>query len=171
MELTLERVNRLFLDLIAHSAIKSEAIEVLRPTVIETLEWRYELRGAIAAYTQMSQCPQWLCDEACSLLFPGENRAQRQGRDHAFSVDVLAMTPQGQVRQFEFNVAAMNPTDAYAALSKRMTYRFISGIERVDIFDNSLNERKEGQTARRTFNRDELIHTETCASGSDRDAA
>lgn len=163
MIITQDIVARLFYDLRQHVRDENtlSVINQIFPSAPETLEWRYELRGVLDtlyATDQLSHTPH---QDAIQILFgqPSINQS-RPGRKYLFSIDVLAKTPRGDAHRHDFNVAAMNALDAYAQLTKRMTYRCIIGVETVDVFDNRVEDRTPEQRPIRRFSTDDLIFVE-----------
>jgi len=161
MIITEQQANQLFLTLRQHIPNPSlhSALEAIRPVSPDTLEWRYELRGFIGALQASETLSHTPGEEALRILFgkPPE-MTERPGRKYTFSIDVFSTLPNGETRRFEFDVAAMNAFDAYVQLTKRMTYRSISEIDYVAVYDGMQHERKAAQTPVKRFENDELIY-------------
>ena len=85
---------------------------------------------------------------------PDQNH--RPGREKSFYIVVYASRKDGELYSQGFNVMATNATDAYVALSKRSTYRFMTDISLVTVFSGK-EEDAEGEIPIRTFAKDELI--------------
>jgi len=161
MIITDVQANSIFLSLRQHIPDPSlvSALEAIRPHSPETLEWRYELKGFIGALTASNALSHTPSNEALTLLFgkPVDSEG-RPGRKYKFSIDVFSTLPNGETRLIPFDLAAMNAFDAYVQLTKRMTYRAISEIDYVAVFDGMQHERKATQAPAKRFENDELIY-------------
>jgi len=161
MIITDQQANQLFLTLRQHIPNPSlhSALEAIRPVSPDTLEWRYELRGFIGALQASEALSHTPGDEALRILFgKPADMSERPGRKYTFSIEVFSTLPRGETRCFSFDVAAMNAFDAYVQLTKRMTYRAISEIDCVCVFDGMQHERKVAQAPVKRFECDELIY-------------
>jgi len=155
------QANKVFLSLRQQipDASLITALEAIRPQTAETLEWRYELKGFIGALVAQDVLSHTPSSEALEVLFGKPlSTTDRPGRKYKFSVDVFSTLPNGETRRFPFDVAAMNAFDAYVQLTKRMTYRTISEIDYVAVFDGMQHERKRAQAPVKRFECDELIY-------------
>lgn len=136
--------------------IKS-SMEEFKPEDPTRMEWRFELRGFVRGLALMGKLDEAAVARASRLMHQPGSKPNRPGRDYQFSIDVHASGPDEPDRAFQFNVAAMNPMDAYVQLTKRLVYRTIPDVYRVDVFEDLLTERIADQEPIRTFERDELI--------------
>ena len=74
-----------------------------------------------------------------------------------FSVDLFTRSESGDVRKYQLDATGINPTDAYAKLSRRGLYSDIGSIELVQIFLGYKAERIPGQKAVKIFGRAQVI--------------
>lgn len=133
------------------------SMEEFKPEDPTRMEWRFELRGFVRGLALLGKLDETAIARASRLMHQPISKPNRPGRDHQYSVDVHASGPDQPDRTFQFNVAAMNPMDAYVQLTKRLVYRTIPDVYRVDVFEDFLSERKTSQDPIRIFDKDELI--------------
>lgn len=163
--LTDEVIEAIFNSIV--SSLKGQnkkAITVLneiRPSQHEkdSLEWRLKLEG----YIKGLQTTGTLSDEdhqiAYSALYPdrqihdGEN--DRPGRDHKYTVLIVTTLDNNH----SFDVAAMNPLDAYVQLTKRVAYKSIPDIVKVSVYEGFGIDATDAHVPVRQFDHSELIHT------------
>lgn len=164
MQLTGNDVDNIF-DYLTATLEKSDAtlcllssLEDLRPNDPSIMDWRYELRGFVRGLTFFGVIPSKELDYVQKSVF-GQfvTGDKRPGREFKFSVDVYAKSLTDEERLFNFDVAASNSTDAYVQLTKRLVFRTIPDIFRVEVFDSFQDERGQNQKPARIFNKDELI--------------
>jgi len=152
-------VNTIFRT--AHSGLSNpslaEHIDALRPRHPDLMDWRFELRGALNALEAAGQATRSASLDVQELLFGKPAPGKRVGRDRRFSVEVNALTPQRDTRELCFDVAAMNATDAYVQLAKRLVYRAIPDVFEVRVYDGLDKDRRDNQPPARVFKRDDLI--------------
>ena len=119
--------------------------------------WRFKLDGFSKALLASGSVDHKLLNPVTDLIVEklaapkGEDK--RPGRDYMFSVDV--MTDGSQV--FKFDVAAMNPSDAYFQLTKRFAYKAIPDITSANIFVGSQEGREAGASPVKIFDAEELV--------------
>lgn len=147
-----------------HSGIRTpcsdltEAVNDLRPSDPSLMDWRFELRGLVRGLAATEAVGHSTLIEVEKTLFGRSDfDAKRPGRDFAFSVDVYGTSADGSARLLQFDVAAMNPMDAYVQLTKRLVYRTIPDIQRVEVFHEKTNERTDQQMAAKRFNKEDLV--------------
>ena len=159
MILTDTDVNAIFR--MAHGGLSNPAlaehIDALRPRHPDLMDWRFELRGALNALEAAGQATRSASLDVQELLFGKPTPGKRAGRDRRFSVEVSALTPQRETRRLRFDVAAMNATDAYVQLAKRLVYRAIPDVFEVRVYDGPDKDRRDDHPPARTFQQDDLI--------------
>ncbi len=127
-------------------ALSIEAISPDLPAATESL--RGIIEGLNISGTINTATYKTLCD----LLQSGESNATtRPGREHTFYV--LVKTEKG--KEYDFNVAAVNPSDAYFQLTRRSSYKAIADIMGVEVF-NGPGLRSDAPPLK-SFQRDELV--------------
>lgn len=136
----------------------TEAINHLRPSDPSLMDWRYELRGLVRGLTATDAVGVSTLIEVEKALFGRSDfDTHRPGRDFTFSVDVYGTSADGSARLLQFDVAAMNPMDAYVQLTKRLVYRTIPDIQRVEVFHQKTIDRTDQQVAAKRFNKEDLV--------------
>lgn len=138
--------------------IPSKEILTLRPLDYSLMDWRFELRGLAKGLALSGAIPPEIAKSVDERLFkPFSQKKKRPGRDYHYSVDVYSKGVDGKKVIFEFDVAAMNPTDAYVQLTKRLVFMSIPDVYAVKVYDNFVDDRLENQFPAKTFDKESLI--------------
>ena len=133
-------------------------VESFRPLDPSLMDWRFELMGFVRGLLIGGLISSKAVKETREVLFgPVKPNEQREGRDFHYSIDVHSRSVDGSERTIQFDVAAMNTMDAYVQLTKRLVYRTIPDVFKVDVFIDFLKNRTEIQNPARRFEKDELI--------------
>lgn len=147
-----------------HSGVRTprpeltEAINHLRPSDPSLMDWRFELRGLVRGLTATETIGHSTLIKVEKGLFGlSDFDEKRPGRDFVFSVDVYGTSADGLARLLQFDVAAMNPMDAYVQLTKRLVYRTIPDIQGVEVFHEKTIDRTDQQVAAKCFNKEDLV--------------
>lgn len=119
--------------------------------------WRLRFEGVVSALRALNVIDNESLEPLMSLagLKPLSNQTgdKRPGRDHSFSIDILTETG----AEFSFNVAAMNPSDAYFQLTKRFAYKAIPDITAAEVYTGVQEGRAQEAEPVKTFESDELV--------------
>lgn len=138
--------------------IKEEEVLQLRPVDFSLMDWRFELRGLARGLALSGAIPLKVAKTVDERLFkPFSKKEKRPGRDYKYSVDVYSKGVDGKKIIFEFDVAAMNPTDAYVQLTKRLVFMSIPDVYTVKVYNNFIENRVENQFPAKTFDKESLI--------------
>ena len=161
MSLSQKQIDELFADIreaLGEAQVNAiAALERISAESYESIEWRYELRGLLRGFEAAGILDAATLQDALVRVFakPAINE-RRVGRETQFSLTVS--TGYGfSMADFEFDVAAMNPTDAYVQLSKRLAYKSLQDIRVVSVFDGLLDDRQPGAKPIKVFEDSELI--------------
>ena len=164
MQLTLADTDRLFhrIDeaMIPYDQGIASQLAALRPQSDPSdIGWRYALKGFVSFGVAAAFLPAFLLEEIDELLFNRPGDKNRPGRSRSFLVLVAATRPGDGEVVHEFQVAAENPTDAYAQLAKRVGFRSIPDITSVAVYPQRPNGEVDFETsAQRVFDGDDLIN-------------
>lgn len=135
------------------------ALSGLKPSQEEfwTGVWRFKLDGFSKALVASAFVDHKLLNPITDLIVEKlavpKGKDKRPGRDYMFSVDVMT----DSVQVFKFDVAAMNPSDAYFQLTKRFAYKAIPDITSANVFVGSQEGREVGARPVKSFDADELV--------------
>lgn len=161
MSLSQKQIDALFADIRESlgegQANAIAALDRICAESYESIEWRYELRGLLRGFEAAGILDAATLQDALITVFakPAVNE-RRLGRERQFSL--TASTGYGfSMADFEFDVAAMNPTDAYVQLSKRLAYKSLQDVRVVSVFEGLIEDRQPGAKAVKTFEDSELI--------------
>lgn len=136
----------------------TDLINSLRPSDPSSMDWRFELRGLLLGLNATGAFQQSALYEVQKILFGSvKTEFKRKGRDCLYSVDIVATSADCSPRLVQFDVAAMNPIDAYLQLTKRLVYRTIPDVRYVEVYYELLKNRTASQIPLRTFERDQLV--------------
>ena len=125
------------------------------PHEFSMLDWRYRLIGFVEALLFNNQYALEHYEKLKYDLFGPSALFQekRLGRERQFNIKVI--TKEG--RYFDFDVAAKNAHDAYHQLAKRLSYRAIPDVNKVNVFSGKLSQRDSSDLLY-SFKETELIH-------------
>lgn len=161
MSLSQKQIDALFADIresLGEDQTKAiVALDRICADSYESIEWRYELRGLLRGFEAAGILDAAALQDALVTVFskPAVNE-RRLGRERQFSLTVS--TGYGfSMADFEFDVAAMNPTDAYVQLSKRLVYKSLQDVRVVAVFEGLIEDRQAGAKPIKTFEDSELI--------------
>lgn len=161
MSLSCREVDNIFQSIVIQvqdpPQMLNASMAAFKPEDPTRMEWRYELRGFVRGLTVTGQLNGNVLQQTDRLFQQPKDGQTRPGRIHLFSIEVFAHAPGKKGRIFQFDVAAMNPMDAYVQLTKRLVYRTIPDVYQVEVFESALADREAAQQPARLFGEDELI--------------
>lgn len=154
----IEKIFEELRDNISQDHVKAiNGLENIKPShhEYEGLEWRYRLGGYTEGLCAGNMLSTSVYESAIADLF-GERQKDhinRPGRSRKYSVDITTE----QNKRFTFDVASINPLDAYFQLTKRIAYKTIPGIVSVLVYAGFITERQPGSSPLRTFEKEDLV--------------
>lgn len=123
-------------------------------TAINTLEWRYRAIGYFEAmYAGRAISKSLFRQLVIDLIGESEKDGDRPGREHSYNIDITT----SHNGFFNFDVSATNCLDAYFQLSKRASYRNITDIILVRVFNGKAIERTGESKPVRELAANELV--------------
>lgn len=154
--------NRLFEEIalcLQHSAVpQKDYLLNLKPLIVEyeLEEWRYRLSGYLECLLTSEHMSLPDYERFIVALF-GTNKTRHSkptSNVKAFNIKVLDK----QHVPFNYDVPAVNPLDAYYQLSKRIEYRTITDILRVEIYNGMHSGRGREEKPIHVYLRDMLMY-------------
>lgn len=146
-------ISRLNDEIANHIKILSERATILSLIDPSNPEHVSRIRGIIEGLFIGGIIPESTRNTLVRLTYgDSELGYQRLGRDRAYVVQIT--TEQG--RSFDFEVAAINPSDAYFQLTKRSSYKSITDIMQAVVYEGTGLSTSYGDPLK-TFQKDELV--------------
>lgn len=161
MSLSQKQIDELFAEIresLGEAQVNAiAALDRICAESYESIEWRYELRGLLHGFEAAGILDAATMQDALVTVFATPTIDERRlGRETQFSLTIS--TGHGfSMADFEFDVAAMNPTDAYVQLSKRLAYKSLQDVRVVSVFDGLIEDRQPGAKPVKNFEDSELI--------------
>lgn len=130
----------------------------LCPQNLDNPNWRWEIKGFVCALRSQQLLSTDAQNEIDTALFgEGKQRAKNRALSRHFSIDVYTLTPRLEARKHQYDIAALNPFDAYAKLAMSYEYNALTDVDVIQVFAERLRDRGSNQQPDQCFNRSSIV--------------